>query len=185
MSRVFARFAFFPSLIWDVLVCQIIKGHNRWDQVEDGVWLGVMPQANDADDLHKLGVRGVVNTCEEAEGPTDRYGELDIQQIRIPTVDFTEPSLKDIELAIEFIDQCRSNSAAVYVHCKSGRGRSPTVVLCWLMRFHNLGPVEAHEILKQRRPQVISSLHKRNCVQEFWAELKATDAYLASVFLTQ
>ena len=173
MTRIYARLAFLPSLIWDVVVCQWIRGLNRWDKIETGVLLGVMPSAHDVEQLAEFGVKGVVNTCEESCGPEVEYKRLGIEQLRIPTVDFTEPSLEHIKLAVEFIDRQRAESKSVYVHCKSGRGRSPTVVLCWLIQFHNLSPLEAFEMLRKRRPQVISGLNQRSCVGQFWSEIQA------------
>lgn len=47
---------------------------------------------------------------------------------------------------------CRGES--VYVHCKAGRGRSTTIVLCYLCMYHGLTPHEAHLFIKKLRPQI-------------------------------
>ncbi len=39
-------------------------------------------------------MEGVVNCCAEFEGPVERYEELGINQLWIPTLDHTEPSLE-------------------------------------------------------------------------------------------
>jgi atypical dual specificity phosphatase len=41
-------------------------------------------------------VRGVINFCEEYEGPVEQYKELGIQQLYLPTTDHFEPSLDDL-----------------------------------------------------------------------------------------
>jgi hypothetical protein len=41
-------------------------------------------------------VRGVINFCEEYEGPVEKYEELGIQQLHLPTTDHFEPSLDDL-----------------------------------------------------------------------------------------
>lgn len=172
ISKLFARVAYFPSLIWDKLVCQVLRGQNHWDEIEPGVILGAFPTSDDVDRLHSIGVRGVVNTCEERAGPVQQYRHLDIEQLRIPTIDFTEPTVDAIKEAIEFIDRYLLASSSVYVHCKSGRGRSATVVLCWLMHRHGYSPEQAQLQLSLRRGQALASLHRRKCVQEFWAGLR-------------
>ena len=41
-----------------------------------------------------------------------------------------------------------------YVHCKAGRGRSTTLVLCYLIRQMRMSPDEAFEFVRTKRPQV-------------------------------
>ena len=41
-----------------------------------------------------------------------------------------------------------------YVHCKAGRGRSTTLVLCYLMRQMRMSPEEAYAFVQAKRPQV-------------------------------
>ena len=43
--------------------------------------------------MHADGVRAVVNTCEEYVGPVAQYQHHGIEQLRIPTTDFTHPKL--------------------------------------------------------------------------------------------
>jgi atypical dual specificity phosphatase len=57
----------------------------------------------------------------------------------------------------------------VYVHCKAGRGRSATVVLCWLVDAKNMTPDEAQSLLFEKRPHVNKHLADRQVVQEFFA----------------
>jgi atypical dual specificity phosphatase len=45
------------------------------------------------DMLHALGVRGVVNMCDEYAGPQTDYKRLGIQQLRLRTVDHSEVRL--------------------------------------------------------------------------------------------
>jgi protein-tyrosine phosphatase len=46
------------------------------------------------------------------------------------------------------------NGEYVYVHCKAGRGRSTTLVVCYLIRTFDMDPVTAYMHVRQRRPQV-------------------------------
>ena len=41
-----------------------------------------------------------------------------------------------------------------YVHCKAGRGRSTTLVLCYLIRQMQMSPEEAYAFVQAKRPQV-------------------------------
>ncbi|GKV06745.1 hypothetical protein SLEP1_g18593 [Rubroshorea leprosula] len=42
-----------------------------------------------------------------------------------------------------------------YVHCKAGRGRSTTIVLCYLVQHKHLRPAAALDYVRSRRPRVL------------------------------
>lgn len=108
-------------------------------------------------ELHALGVRGVVNTCDEYAGPVRTYRAHGIEQLHIPVVDYTSPSVTQIEQAVRFIEEHAARGDKVYVHCKgacylrppaslthiAGKGRSTTVVVCYLMKAHKLTAQQA------------------------------------------
>jgi protein-tyrosine phosphatase len=43
---------------------------------------------------------------------------------------------------------------AVYVHCNAGKGRSTSVVLCYLIYVHGMSRVEAYDFVKEKRPKI-------------------------------
>lgn len=71
--------------------------------------------------------------CTEYSGPTSYYADLNIKQLRLPTVDHFEPTLEYFVEGVKFIDQARRNGERVYVHCKAGHGRAASMALCWLL----------------------------------------------------
>lgn len=54
---------------------------------------------------------------------------------------------------------------SVLVHCEMGISRSSTVVIAYLMRYHNMTRDEAYEVCKTRRPMVYPN-------QGFWKQLQ-------------
>lgn len=40
------------------------------------------------------------------------------------------------------------------MHCKAGRGRSTTLVICYLVRQMRMSPEEAYAFVRTKRPQV-------------------------------
>jgi atypical dual specificity phosphatase len=171
MSRLKARTLFWPTLAWNVLLGRILRRRHWWDEIEPGVLLGAMPLGSDPARLARLGVHGVVNMCEEYRGPVEFYRDHGIEQLWLPTVDFTPPTLDDIHRGVAFIDRQLDQGQSVYVHCKAGRGRSGTVVLCWLMQARGLSAQEAQQRLIERRPHVKHDLYERTVVGQFAAEL--------------
>ena len=133
MRWLFARAAFYPSILYNQILFRIVPGRSYWDVVDDTVVMGAMPLPQHAPQLFALGVRGVVNLCEEYEGPLAAYRARGLTQLHLPTIDFTAPSYEHVTRGVAFIREHAARGEKVYVHCKAGRGRSATLVLCWLM----------------------------------------------------
>jgi atypical dual specificity phosphatase len=94
------------------------------------------------------------------------------RRIDIPMTDFVHPKESDVLLAVDFIDSCLKEGRTVYVHCRAGKGRSATVVMCWLVSRMNLDPVTAQEYMQSRRPQVLDNLKDREVVKQFYEKKK-------------
>ena len=167
MRRVFAYVMFVPSLGWNLLLNRLLSRWHWWDRVEPHLLVGALPFARIVPALADEGVCAVVNTCEEYAGPTAAYAVAGINQLRLPTVDFTPPSLASVQRGVDYIQQHVGAGKTVYVHCKAGRGRSATVALCWLVAHRGMTPVEAQALLQQKRPQVLKTVHQRQVVRDF------------------
>ncbi len=167
LNRIFARSVFYPTLWWNMLWGRVLKVRNWWDQVDENVFLGAYPFASDVAPLAKLGVGAIVNTCEEYPGPAEQYSDCDIVQLRIPTIDFTHPSIENVEKAVQFMNEQIAAGKKVYVHCKAGRARSATIVICWLIQNRQITAAEAQAALNQHRPHINQHLPERPVVQEF------------------
>jgi len=162
------RILFLPTLAWNVLLGRILRIRRWWDLVDDRLLIGALPFWCDAKRLSREGVTGVVNMCVEYKGPQQSYARLDIDQLWLPTTDFTPPELADIERGVAFISKHIDDGGKVYVHCKAGRGRSATVVVCWLIREKGFSPEEAAAFLSRCRPHVNKQLQDRDEVRAFY-----------------
>lgn len=170
-DRLYAKTVFYPTLWWNLLHARVLKTRNWWDEVEPGVIVGAYPFAAYADAMHADGVRAVVNTCEEYKGPTAEYERLGIEQLHIPTTDFTHPKLDDVRKAVEFVQEhVQHQDRKVYIHCKAGRARSATVAICWLIKYRQLSPEGAQQQLLKHRSHINPRLTSRPVVQQFAEE---------------
>jgi atypical dual specificity phosphatase len=140
--------------------------------VDDGLWLGAVPLRDDAKRFKELGISGVVNMCDEYAGPVKEYQQEDIEQLYLPTVDFHPPTLEMIERGVEFIHRHVTQGGSVYVHCKAGRARSATVVLCYLVAYKNMTPQAAQQHLLEKRPHINPLIYERAVVKDFVAKLQ-------------
>lgn len=71
----------------------------------------------------------------------------------LPVKDLQAPTLVQLESGVALIDQIAKAGKKVYVHCKNGHGRSPTLVAAYFI-FHGMTPVEALEKIKGKRPEI-------------------------------
>ncbi|MEM9587622.1 MAG: dual specificity protein phosphatase family protein [Planctomycetota bacterium] len=161
---------------WNYLLGRILKVRNWWDAVDDRVLVGARPFPSDVQSLHDAGVRAVVNTCEEYAGPIKEYGRIGLEQLHIPTTDFTHPSLVDVQRAVEFVQRFAEAGDKVYIHCKAGRARSATVAICWLMKYRGLTPQQAQQQLLTARPHINPRLTERPVVRQFYDQLRSSES---------
>lgn len=172
----YARAVWLPTLGYNLLLGRLLKVRNWWDFVDESVIIGALPMAWDVQRLKELGVTGVVNTCEEYAGPVRNYRRAGIEQLRIPTIDFTHPPLENVEAGVEFIERHVNSGGKIYVHCKAGRGRSATIVMGYLMKRYHLTPAEAQKRLEGVRAHVNPGLALRPVVLAYYHELQDNTA---------
>nr|GME02882.1 putative dual specificity protein phosphatase DSP8 [Ipomoea batatas] len=171
-----ARILFYPTLLYNVFRNKI-QAEFRWiKQIDFVFWfvqfllLGAVPFPKDVPRLKKLGVGGVITLNEPYETlvPTSLYRALGIDHLVIPTRDYLfAPSFGDINRAVDFIHKNALSGRTTYVHCKAGRGRSTTIVLCYLVEYKNMTPAEALEYVRSIRPRVLLAPSQWKAVQEF------------------
>ena len=175
------RFFFIPTLLWNIFLGRLLKVRHWWDALtEEPILLGALPFSRDVPQLQAEGVTGVINMCIEYPGPKLAYEKSGIDQLWLPTVDFTPPTIADIRQAIEFIERHQKDGGKVYVHCKAGRGRSATVVLCWLMYRRGFTPEEAAVWLARQRPHINRDLAERVVVRDFHETLSAGESAIGA-----
>lgn len=162
-----ARFIFVPTLAWNFLLARVLRLRRWWDEIDRHVIMGAFPFSFDVPRMAQAGIGAVVNTCEEYAGPIAAYRQAGIEQLRIPTVDFTPPTLEDVEKGVAFMQQQIAQGRGVYVHCKAGRARSGTVVLCYLIAAKGMTPEQAQQQILRHRPHANPRLFRRSVVLEF------------------
>jgi atypical dual specificity phosphatase len=167
MHAAISNALFLPTFAWNYCLARVLRQRRWWDEVTPHVFLGALPLRRDVPKLAQLGVRGVINLCREYRGPLREYRKFGIEQLWLPTVDFNPPSVPDIAQGVKFLDDMTGHGKKVYVHCKAGRARSATVVLCWLVHSCGMTPEQAQAHLLRVRPHVHARLLERQAVQAF------------------
>lgn len=116
--------------------------------------------------LLRCGIRHIINLMEADE--RDHTGALFIpyeqqfQQLaaaasvelycqRMPIRDFSVPSPEQMSIILNQIDEVIAANRPLYLHCWGGKGRTGTVVGCWLVRHGKAVGAEAIALLNQLR----------------------------------
>ncbi|KAK1560061.1 hypothetical protein Q3G72_021739 [Acer saccharum] len=110
-----ARALFYPTLLYNVVRNKIHSEFRWWDRVDELILLGAVPFPADVPRLRELGVSGVVTLNE-------------------PYETLVPASLYHVKNA--------SLGKTTYVHCKAGRGRSTTIVLCYLQPLNSIRAIQ-------------------------------------------
>ena len=82
--------------------------------------------------LKDLGVTAIVNM--RMHNTYDDAIHEGIKYLHLPTVDNTPPPLEVLIKGADFIDKEIKNSGIVYVHCRQGLGRGPTMAMAYLIK---------------------------------------------------
>lgn len=123
--------------------------------------------------LYSKGVRGVVNMCDEYRGPVSEYKRLGIRQLRLPTVDHSQPESYDLMRGVRFIREFAARNEKVLVHCKAGHGRGAAMAMAWLLaQDEPTSPIEVQLYMNDRR-NVRKKLYLQADMQNFYAQLQA------------
>ncbi|KAK1420628.1 hypothetical protein QVD17_22372 [Tagetes erecta] len=186
-----ARILFYPTLFYNVFRNKIQSEFRWWDQIDQFLLLGAVPFPKDVPRLKQINVGGVITLNEPYETlvPSSLYKAHDIDHLVIPTRDYLfAPSFVDIDRAVNFIHKNATRCRTTYVHCKAGRGRSTTIVLCYLVQYKHMTPVAALEYVRSRRPRVLLAPSQWKAVQEYkhWRSVSAaTSSSVDAVLITK
>lgn len=72
----------------------------------------------------------------------------------LPTRDHTAPTMRRLAMGVQAIREAVTANEKVYVHCKNGHGRGPTMVAAYLIKERGMTVDEAEAFIKKRRPEI-------------------------------
>jgi len=98
--------------------------------------------------LKALGVTAIVNM--RMHNDYDDAAHEGIKYLHLPTVDNTPPPLEVLIKGANFIDEEIKNGGVVYVHCRQGLGRGPTMAMAYLIK-KGMTYEEAHAMIRKVR----------------------------------
>lgn len=106
---------------------------GRISQVTAHLFLGGQYDLQGLKKLKEMGITGIINMRVHSIYKEAQYEGF--HYLHLPTVDNTAPSLEDLVKGAEFAGDEIKNGGKVYIHCRQGLGRGPTMAIAYLMKM--------------------------------------------------
>jgi len=104
-----------------------------------------------SEQFKKLGICAELNLEKERkETPPD---DIDIYAW-LPVADEHPPSPDQLLIGTAIINEAVGNKNIIYIHCKYGHGRSPTMVAAYFIRYKSMRFGEAVAFVSQKRKEI-------------------------------
>lgn len=84
----------------------------------------------------------------------------------LPTADHTAPTQEQLALGVKMIETLVAQKKKVYVHCKNGHGRAPTLVAAYLIHS-GYTEADAEALIKRQRPEMHLEAAQRQALKTF------------------
>jgi atypical dual specificity phosphatase len=145
-------------------------------EVADRLLVGAYPlDADDVGMLAWMGVRKVLNLTEDEEYGPGQRSEVEealqragIDERRIELRDFGALPPPLITRAVRTVGEWLDGGQLVYVHCRAGWQRSPTIAAAVLMAREGLDPDPALERIRRAKPSAEPLEHQREDLERWW-----------------
>ena len=103
-----------------------------------------------SEEFKALGVKVELNLSQEENELPPK--ELEVYAW-LPVPDGAAPSPQQLDIGSGIVNDAIEAGKIVYVHCKNGHGRSPSVVAAYLIRFKGYSVADAIGLIEEKRPE--------------------------------
>lgn len=122
------------------------------------------PVEEDLDFLRSKGIEVIVN-LQEKEHFIDHKGFI-VKNISID--DFGPPDYEDFVEFMNFVKDHISNNRKIVVHCYAGMGRTNLMLATYLVHHFRIGPDQALEEVKAKRPVHLVTYQQEEALREYY-----------------
>ena len=104
------------------------------------------------EEFKKLGVTVEINLSEEDNELPPKTG-MD-SYTWLPVHDGDAPTQQQLAMGTCLVDTSVNNGLKVYVHCRNGHARSPSLIAGYLVKYGKVGSLgEAYKLISEKRPE--------------------------------
>ena len=117
------------------------------------------------EEFRKLGVSVEINlSAEENElPPKDGINSY----LWLPVVDGYAPTQEQLVMGTCLVDTAVNAGKKIYVHCKNGHARSPSLVAAYLVKYKGMSLEGALGLIKEKRPESHIEETQKEALEEF------------------
>jgi len=133
--------------------------------------LGPAPSKDRIRLLSKAGIGSVLDLRGEASDDESELAKYGLRFLHLPIDDFHAPSHEQLIAATDWTLAEFAAGRKVYLHCRSGIGRSPCVACAVLMAMGHPLP-DAYRAVRRERPWATLSETQQAALREFEAHLR-------------
>jgi protein-tyrosine phosphatase len=141
---------------------------NIMDQIIPNLWLGELISVQDIIDNHFTHLLSIID---------DYPDEFKNLGIKVKYIEMKDNSSENIfsrfDECTDFIHEALSSGGKVYVHCRQGLSRSPSIVIAYIMKYgicqeiHHYKFEEALQIVSEKRPNICPNLGFNLALQDY------------------
>jgi dual specificity MAP kinase phosphatase len=117
------------------------------------------------EEFKKLGVGLELNLSQEENELPPK--DMEIGYLWLPVVDGYAPSQTQLGIGVSAIHEAIKSGKKVYVHCKNGHARSPSLVAAYLMKHGGYILEDAVKLIKEKREEVHIEDSQIEALREF------------------
>jgi dual specificity MAP kinase phosphatase len=114
--------------------------------------------------MQKIGITGIINM--RTRSLNDKKFAEYFEILNLPTPDFHAPTLDHLQQGVAFINAQVEQNGKIYIHCRLGEGRGPTMVIAYLLAL-GMTYEDALATVKKVRPFIGLSKAQVNRLKEF------------------
>jgi protein-tyrosine phosphatase len=122
---------------------------KKYSQITSQIYVGAQIRKDGKQKLELWGINSSVNMRIEYDDIA--HGLSLAHHCYLPTDDGYSPTLTQLQTGIDFIHQRVAAGSKVYIHCRSGVGRAPTMAVAYFVsQGYSLS--EAVKLIEKKRP---------------------------------
>jgi len=137
----------------------------NYDKIDDGIYIGNNMCCTTHFD-ERLKGEGITADMSLEENKVDAPLGANYY-VWIPVVDHAPPAEHQVEFGVAVLEKWVAMGCKVYVHCKNGHGRAPTMVAAYFMKSRGLDALKAEEFVKSKRPSAHLEDAQRQALKNF------------------
>ena len=141
-----------------------------WSVLPNKLYGKSAPKKEDLEDLNKAGIKSIICLLEDNSN-IETYNKNGFESLWLPVADDKAPTFEQVEKLIEFIDEQNKNNNTVAIHCQGGKGRTGTLIACYLIA-KGASFEEAMEKIEKNQANAIKKDFQINFLKELSNKVK-------------